>query len=105
MYGRSTYTVFMAQARRKPRRELKSQRLDLRLAPSTKTVILRAMAVSGLPAGELALQGAKQVLEDHERMLLRGADREAFLEAVRSPPDPSPRLVQAFKLHAAKVAR
>ncbi|MHB8418964.1 MAG: type II toxin-antitoxin system TacA family antitoxin [Myxococcales bacterium] len=92
-------------ARSKQKRELKSQRLELRVAPSTKAVILRAMAVSGLPAADLALQGAKQVLQDHERMLLRGADREAFLEAVRHPAAPSARLVEAFRLHAAKVQR
>jgi uncharacterized protein (DUF1778 family) len=92
-------------AKRKQARELKSQRLELRMAPSAKDVILRAMVVSGLPAGELALQGANQILEDHQRMVLRGADREVFLKAIRSPRAPSARLVEAFKLHTAKVAR
>ena len=100
-----TFRTMARLAKTKQKRELKSQRLELRVAPSAKTVILRAMAVSGLPAADLALQGAKQVLEDHERMTLRGADREAFLEAVRNPAAPAPRLVEAFKLHAAKVAR
>jgi hypothetical protein len=57
------------------------------------------MAVSGLPAADLALQGAKQVLEDHERMVLRRADRELFVAAVRNPPKPAPRLTEAFRLH------
>ncbi|HUB06024.1 MAG TPA: DUF1778 domain-containing protein [Myxococcales bacterium] len=92
-------------AKRKQKRELKSQRLELRVAPSAKALILRAMTVSGLPAADLALQGARQVLQDHERMILRGADRAAFLEAVRHPAAPAPRLVEAFKLHAAKVQR
>jgi uncharacterized protein (DUF1778 family) len=106
VYGNTTYLDFMAPlAKNKQKRELKNQRLELRVAPSAKAVILRAMAVSGLPAADLALQGARRVLEDHERMVLRGADREAFLEAVRHPPAPSPRLARAFKLHAAKVGR
>jgi len=92
-------------AKSKQKRELKSQRLELRVAPSAKALILRAMAVSGLPAGDLALQGAKQVLDDHERMVLRGADREAFLAAVRNPSKPSPRLTEAFRLHADRVSR
>jgi uncharacterized protein (DUF1778 family) len=92
-------------AKSKQRRELKSERLELRVAPSAKAVILRAMVVSGLPAADLALEGAKHVLEDHERMVLRGADREVFLEAIRSPRAPSRRLVEAFKLHVAKVSR
>jgi len=86
-------------------RELKSQRLELRLAPSAKALIKRAMAVSGLPAADLALQGAKQVLDDHERMVLREADREVFLATVRNPPKPSPRLREAFRLHADRVSR
>jgi uncharacterized protein (DUF1778 family) len=105
VYGELTYIhFFMATAAKsKQKRELKSQRLELRVAPSTKALILRAMAISGLPAADLALQGAKQVLDDHERMVLRGADREVFLAAVRNPPKPSPRLTEAFRLHAAKV--
>jgi uncharacterized protein (DUF1778 family) len=92
-------------ARKKTGRELRSQRLELRVAASAKAVIQRAMAVSGLPAADIALQGAKHLLEDHERMVLRGADREVFLDAVRNPREPSRRLVEAFKLHAAKVTR
>ncbi len=90
-------------AKSRQKRELKSQRLELRLAPSAKALIHRAMAVSGLPAAALALQGAKQVLEDHERMVLRAADRELFLAAVRNPPKPAPRLTEAFRLYAANV--
>jgi uncharacterized protein (DUF1778 family) len=101
-----TYIYFMASAAKtKQKRELKSQRLELRVAPSAKALILRAMAVSGLPAADLALQGARQVLDDHERMVLREADREVFLAAVRNPSPPSQRLTEAFKLHAAKVTR
>jgi uncharacterized protein (DUF1778 family) len=106
VYGELTYISSMVNAAKsKQKRELKSQRLELRVAPSAKALILRAMAVSGLPAADLALQGAKQVLDDHERMVLRGADREVFLAAVRNPSKPSPRLTEAFRLHAAKVTR
>jgi len=106
VYGKLTYIHSMTSAAKsKQKRELKSQRLELRVAPSAKALIIRAMAVSGLPAADLALQGAKQVLDDHERMVLRGADREAFLAAVRNPPKPLPRLTEAFRLHAAKVTR
>ena len=53
-------------AKSRQKRELKSQRLELRVAPSAKAVILRAMAVSGLPAADLALRGARQVNWDPE---------------------------------------
>ena len=104
--GNSADIIEMARlAKSRQKRELKSQKLELRVGPSAKAVILRAMAVSGLPAADLALHGARQVLEDHERMVLRGADRQAFLEAVRHPAAPSRRLVEAFRLHADRVAR
>ena len=79
--------------------ERKTERIELRVAPSAKKIIHRAMSVSGLAAGDLAYEGARRVLEEHERMVLTGVDRDAFLEAVRNPPEPAPRLVAALKRH------
>jgi uncharacterized protein (DUF1778 family) len=39
------------------------------------------------------------VLEDHDRIVLRGADRDAFLDAIANPPAPSARLVAALRKH------
>ena len=92
----------MPSARRKPRsakREYKTERLELRLAPSAKKVIQRAMSVTGLAAGDLAYEGARRLLDEHQRMILSGADRDAFLAALSRKPDPSPRLVEALKRH------
>lgn len=83
--------------------ELKKERIELRVAPSAKALILRASAVSGLTAGDLAYEGARRVLDEHERMVLTGADREAFLEAVSRPPQPADRLVQALRRHRDQV--
>jgi uncharacterized protein (DUF1778 family) len=80
-------------------RELKKERIELRVAPSAKLVIQRAMAISGLTAGDLAYEGARRILDEHERMLLVGADRESFLAAVMDPPAPSEKLVAALKRH------
>jgi uncharacterized protein (DUF1778 family) len=80
-------------------RELKKERIELRVAPSAKLLIQRAMEVSGLTAGDLAYEGARRVLDEHERMVLVGADRDAFLEAVMSPPEPTERLVAALRRH------
>ncbi len=82
-------------------REIKRERIELRVAPSAKTLIQRAMAVSGLTAGDLAYEGARRVLEEHERMVLVGADRDAFLQAVLEPPEPTERLVAALRRHRA----
>ena len=73
--------------------------MELRVPPRAKEYIRRAMAVSGRSAAELAYEGAKQVLEEHERMLLTGRDRDAFLAAVRNPPPPTDRLISALRRH------
>jgi uncharacterized protein (DUF1778 family) len=80
-------------------RELKKERIELRVAASAKKLIQRAMAVSGLTAGELAYEGARRVLDEHERMVLTGADRDAFLDAVAQPPEPADKLIAALRRH------
>ncbi|HEY4668753.1 MAG TPA: DUF1778 domain-containing protein [Tepidiformaceae bacterium] len=77
--------------------ERKTDRLELRVTPSAKEVIQRAAAVSGLTPGDLAYEGARSVLEQHERMHLTGADRDAFLAALLDPPQPPERLVAALR--------
>jgi uncharacterized protein (DUF1778 family) len=85
--------------RRDADRELKKERIELRVASSVKDMIQRAMAVSGLTAGDLAYEGARRILEEHERMVLTGADRDAFLQAVLNPPEPADKLVAALRRH------
>ncbi len=80
-------------------RELKRERIELRVAASAKHIIQRAMAVTGLTAGDLAYEGARRVLDEHERMVLTGGDRDAFLDAISSPPTPTKKLVTALKRH------
>jgi uncharacterized protein (DUF1778 family) len=91
----------MAIPRRKksPDRQLKRERMELRVAPSAKELIQRAIAVTGLTAGDLAYEGARRVLDEHERMVLTASDRDAFLEAVANPPAPASALVAALKRH------
>ena len=88
-------------ARGKQKRERKTERLELRVAPTVRRMIERATAVSGLAAGDLAYEGARRILEEHERLILRGADAEAFLKAVANPPAPADRLVSALRKRAA----
>ncbi len=87
------------QSRHRIARERKTERMELRLAPSAKQVIQRAMAATGLAAGDLAYEGARRVLEEHERMLLAGADRDAFMKALLNPPEPTEALVAALRRH------
>ena len=87
------------RSRHRAGRERKTERMELRLAPSAKQVIRRAMSATGLAAGDLAYEGARRVLEEHERMLLSGADRDAFMKALLNPPEPTEALVAALKRH------
>lgn len=80
-------------------RELKKVRLELRVAASAKDVIQRAGAISGLTPGELAYEGARRVLEEHERMILTAHDRDIFVAALLHPPKPSNKLQEAFRRH------
>src|SRR5437660_558800 len=85
VHGRIPYNLVMAISTRHkvlPHREAKRERIELRVGASAKQLIRRAMAVSGLTAGDLAYEGARKVLDEHERMVLTGNDREAFLKAV-----------------------
>jgi uncharacterized protein (DUF1778 family) len=105
LYGRLPYILgsgarMRSLAKGKRKQERKTERLELRVAPSVRSMIERATAVSGLAAGDLAYEGARRVLEEHERMVLRGADAEAFLRAVASPSPPSDRLVAALRKRA-----
>ncbi len=81
------------------KREYKTARLELRIAPSAKKVIQQAMSVTGLAAGDLAYEGARRLLDEHQRMVLSGADRDAFLSAISRTPEPSLRLVEALERH------
>ena len=94
------YTWFMvAVAKQRRSRERKTERLELRVAPSVRRLIEQATALSGLAAADLAYEGARRVLADHDRQLLVGADREAFLKAVARPPRPAAKLVAALRAH------
>jgi uncharacterized protein (DUF1778 family) len=75
--------------------------MELRLTPTSKKVIERAVSLSGLTPSDLAYEAARRVIEDHERFVLRDADRDAFLDAITNPPAPNAQLIRAFKRHRA----
>ena len=87
----------------RPVRALKKERIELRITASAKELIHRAMMVSGLTAGDLAYEGARRVLEEHDRMVLAGADRDAFIEAILNPPEPTNKLIAALRQHQQRV--
>jgi uncharacterized protein (DUF1778 family) len=95
----SKENVMPAASHQKSGRETKRERIELRVGASAKELIQRAMAVTGLTAGDLAYEGARRVLDEHERMVLAGADRQAFLDALMDPPEPTEKLIAALRRH------
>jgi uncharacterized protein (DUF1778 family) len=86
------------------RRACQAERLELRVAAAAKQVIQSAMAITGLDVGDLAYEAARRGLDAHERMVLSGADRDAFLAAVLNSPEPTDRLVAALRRHRELLA-
>jgi uncharacterized protein (DUF1778 family) len=87
------------QRRRKVGRGRGTARVELRVPLSAKRLIQRAMALTGLKIGDLAYEGARHVLDERERMVLAGADRDAFLDAVMNPSEPTEDLVTVLRRH------
>ncbi|MCC2665945.1 MAG: hypothetical protein K0S96_1131 [Geminicoccaceae bacterium] len=52
--------------------------MELRLAPGAEQAIQRAMAITGPDTSDLAYEAARRALEEHERRVPSGADRDAF---------------------------
>ena len=57
------------------------------------------MPVTGFAAGDLAYEGVRRLLDENQRMILSGADCDAFLAEIGQTPDPFPCLIQALKRH------
>jgi uncharacterized protein (DUF1778 family) len=89
----------MSVSRSKEAGEARTERMELRVRPSAKRAIRRAMALSGLSAADLAYRAACQVIAEHEHIVLTGADREAFLRLIAKPPPANARLKRAFRRH------
>src|SRR3546814_13465180 len=77
-------------------KEPRTERMELRVQPSAKRIIQRAMAVSGRSADDLAYEAARRVLDEHERIVLTGRARSAFLALRRNPPSPTPTPARCF---------
>ena len=92
-YSDSAKRIAVAETR------VQRRRLELRTAPFAKRVIYEATPVTGLAAGDLAVEGARQPRHEHRRMMLQGTDRDVFLATISREPNPARGLVDALKRH------
>jgi hypothetical protein len=78
----------MSSTAEQPPSDSKNERIESSVAASAKG-----------PTGDLAHGRARRVLHEHQHMILTGADRELFLEAVLNPVGPAPKLIKALRQH------
>ncbi|WP_170161066.1 type II toxin-antitoxin system TacA family antitoxin [Methylocaldum marinum] len=75
------------------------ERIDLRISPEIKALIVRAAATAGVSVSafllDAAQERAKQVLSRAELMTLSPRDREAFFTALDHTDKPRPKLSAA----------
>ena len=86
---------------------IRTQRVQIRIAPAAKRVIERAAAlqnttVSGFVVNS-ALSAATHLIREHERLVLEARDWEVFQSALLDPPKPNAALRGAVQTHARLV--
>ncbi|MES2942182.1 MAG: DUF1778 domain-containing protein [Pseudomonadota bacterium] len=81
-----------------------SARINLRTSPEAKALIERAAAIMGSTVSSFMLQNAyeaaSRVVTQQEMITLSDRDRDAFLRALDTPPEPTPALVELMRARA-----
>lgn len=89
--------------------EPKSARMEQRTKPHVKAQIQQAAALLGVDettfVTSVALERARETIEDHERTILSANDRAVVLAALDNPAEPTEDLKKAMALHRERVAR
>ncbi len=79
----------------------RDERVDLRLAGDLKALLARAASYSGMSLSSflisVASDRAKEVVAEHETMMLSAQDWEAFLIALDNADRPRPKLKAAVE--------
>jgi len=96
------HTRFTLMARTIEKKNAHKSRLNVRLAPDLKARIRRAATVLGQDLTEFAVstldERAKEVLEEHESMILSESERRAFMDILAGdPPSPTKRALEVAK--------
>ena len=82
-----------------PRTE--SARINLRTSPEAKALIERAAAIMGSTVSSFMLQNAYEaaarLVAQQDVMTLSDRDRDAFLNALENPPEPTPALIDLMR--------
>jgi uncharacterized protein (DUF1778 family) len=83
--------------------QLKSERINLRLEQSVKSLLERAASFEGKTISKFilnsALTHAQETISKHETMLLNTKDSNAFIDALSQPVQHNSYLLEAIKEH------
>ena len=82
-----------------PSTRRKGEPIEDRVTACDRLPTNRATSAICLTVEELACEGARQIPDEQERMVLTGADRDAFVDAILNPAEPTEALVSAFRRH------
>lgn len=81
-----------------------SARINLRTSPEAKALIERAAAIMGSTVSSFMLQNAyeaaSRLIAQQETLTLSDRDRDAFLNALENPPEPTQALIDLMRLRA-----
>ena len=81
-----------------------SARINLRTSPEVKAMIERAASMTGATVSSFMLQNstemARRVLAQQDVITLSDRDRDAFLNALDNPPEPTQALIDLMRLRA-----
>jgi uncharacterized protein (DUF1778 family) len=79
----------------------KVERLEARISSQEKSIFARAAAIQGRTLSEFVVsslhEAASRAIQTYEVMRLAEQDREAFVNALLNPPEPSDNLKAAAK--------
>jgi len=87
----------------------KIERLEARVSSQEKSIFARAAAIQGRTLSEFVVsslhEAATRAIESHEIIQLADQDRESFINALLSPPEPSENLKAAAKRYFKRESR
>lgn len=90
-----------------PSKLTRSSRLETRLLPEQRRRIERAASHKGLSVSDFIVQAADEAavktIEQHEAWVLHEADRDAFIQALLNPREPSERVKAAIKEYKQRI--
>jgi len=79
------------------------ERLEARVRPQDKTLLVQAARLEGRSITDFvvsnALQDARRVIRENERILLNAQDQKNFVESLLNPPEPNAALRTAYRNH------